>query len=128
MTSDRHEKWVPVQPGTFIPAGQPYRAEYERHASEYRGRSVDSMVPPSGDWFIDSSWRPPLELPTTPTWGWCAFRSVVGRNTGSRRVVGGLWVLDGPQFICTPVTVRPSSIIAWIPADGETTTRIQGAR
>lgn len=65
--SDRHSKWVRVQPGTVIPAGQPYRVEEHR---------ISERVPlddwtftscaPGDEVFVDSSWKPPLVLPTEP--------------------------------------------------------------
>jgi hypothetical protein len=79
----RHPKWVRVEPGTVIPAGQPYRAEWtEPHGASANERtsSFQQTAPPSPEWFVDSSWRPPLELPTEPTWGiavtkWATFSS-----------------------------------------------------
>jgi hypothetical protein len=81
---DRHPKWVKVEPGTVIPAGQPYRVEYSDQRPEWLPpgtKSVDvdgnavSVFRPvehglfveTSRWFVDSSWRPPLELPTTPS-------------------------------------------------------------
>lgn len=70
--SDRHEKWTPVEAGYVVPKGQMYRMEVPA-TSAYRAAeyvSIGFTVPQSGDeWFIDSSWRPPLVLPTEPTWG-----------------------------------------------------------
>jgi len=77
--SSRHEKWQPVEPGHVIPAGQPYRIEYctgERPQSIETQADTDRIANKHDEhsdarheWFIDSSWRPPLELPTEPTWG-----------------------------------------------------------
>lgn len=62
--SDRHERWTPVEPGTVIPAGQPYRVVFEDQSA------IDFKVTDGGgDVFVDSSWKPPLVLPTEPTWG-----------------------------------------------------------
>jgi hypothetical protein len=80
--SDRHPKWQRVEPGTVIPAGQPYRVEYSKgdapssiEAQEYQSRPVEWMIPltTSVVWFVDSSWKPLLDLPTTPTWGIAVF-------------------------------------------------------
>lgn len=78
--SDRHEKWVAVEPGTVIPAGQPYRiewAEIQRMlddqvlASERvcHDHDMRALALRDYDYYVDSSWRPPLDLPTEPTWG-----------------------------------------------------------
>lgn len=65
MSAERHEKWVRVQPGTVIPAGQPYRVERPRGGIsgetcvEYvRDAPVDALDN-GREWFIDSSWKPP---------------------------------------------------------------------
>lgn len=60
---DRHPKWTPVEPGTVIPAGQPY-ANVKR-----QGHPRDWTVEVDGAVLVDSSWKPPLVLPTEPTWG-----------------------------------------------------------
>jgi hypothetical protein len=89
--SDRHEKWQPVEPGHVIPTGQPTMIEWdqvlhrERYGtnilrSEYLGAKDHFTVPndPSKHWFVDSSWRPPLELPTEATWGIVRYEGSVG--------------------------------------------------
>ena len=79
MCVERDKKWVAVEPGHIIPAGQPYMIEFKLgmgwsvglRRSEYvldKDKVVIEYNSVSG-WFVDSSWRPPLELPTEPTWG-----------------------------------------------------------
>lgn len=90
--NERHPNWQPVEPGQVIPAGQPYRVVYANgidYAQDAGGSTDGTYVE------VDSSWRPPLELPTEPTWGWCVFTAVVGHNSGQRRVVGGHWFIQG---------------------------------
>jgi hypothetical protein len=71
LMSDRHPKWQRVEPGTVIPAGQPYRVEQVTCNYEFPGKRSDMTVPfyRGSTYFVDSSWKPPLELPTEPTWG-----------------------------------------------------------
>lgn len=101
--SDRHSKWVRVEPGTVIPAGQPYRVEYakplEDHPAQERERLVaceareflngSAVARPlrddlcvTTDWFVDSSWKPPLDLPTEPTWGIVVHKDYGNYMTG----------------------------------------------
>lgn len=70
-TATRHPKWVRVEPGTLIAKGQPYRSEYSGGYAEEDHFRSDRTIPldTSGEYFIDSTWSPPLELPTEPTWG-----------------------------------------------------------
>lgn len=70
LDSGRHPRWQRVEPGTVIPAGQPYRVEYPtavgvnaRECTDGSRQIVDSEYP-SDAYFVDSSWRPPLDLPT----------------------------------------------------------------
>lgn len=71
--SDRHEKWTRVEPGTVIPAGQPIRFEYadgpDYTAMEKANKTTHDVQPGPNctGLFVDSSWRPPLELPTAPS-------------------------------------------------------------
>lgn len=73
--SDRHPKWQRVERGTVIPAGQPYRLEWNHgvragcRATELVTTTDYPVGGEAGSVFVDSSWRPPLELPTEPTWG-----------------------------------------------------------
>lgn len=91
--SDRHEKWVRVEPGTVIPAGQPYRVEYTiGGANETRGRDYGEgyVVPDDPErytHFVDSSWRPPLNLPTEPA-------SVIEARTETDAVNVFMFLLD----------------------------------
>jgi hypothetical protein len=66
----RHPKWQRVEPGHVIPAGHPYRVEFDGPgivAHECIARSEWTVGNYEiSDVFVDSSWRQPLELPTTP--------------------------------------------------------------
>lgn len=71
--TDRHPKWVRVEPGAVIPAGQPYRLEWSKRgnmipdellASERVCDGHEMKAHDGTDWFVDSSWKPPLVLPT----------------------------------------------------------------
>lgn len=92
--STRHEKWVPVELGTVIPAGQPYRWEWpsnggtaaEERVADYRTKTVPHL---GTQWFIDSSWKAPLELSTEPTWGIVVARGLTLAE----------WHLDGDTFV-----------------------------
>jgi hypothetical protein len=72
--ADRHPKWQRVPPGTVIPAGQPYRVDWIEGDGAHEYRPAKEAFQPlahpdhseGAEWFVDSSWRPPLELPTTP--------------------------------------------------------------
>lgn len=75
--SDRHPKWVRVERGTVIPAGQPWRVEYpvmnpegtEAHESVSKtvlNQSSHALDSEDAEWFVDSSWKPPLEAVTIP--------------------------------------------------------------
>lgn len=108
--TDRHDKWVPVYGGHVIPVGQPYRTEFigGNGYPEARERIPvweDVKVPsPTGwKWFVDSSWRPPLELPTEPTWG------IV---LGDRGPMLGRWVVCGDYI--EPVNGTPRIPIAGV--------------
>lgn len=92
--NERHEKWVHVEPGTVIPAGQPYREVYKHnkgatydcvYTDPLESRAGSVVSGPSNytsEWFIDSTWFPPLELPTEPTWGIAVTRLPDGRTWG----------------------------------------------
>lgn len=128
MMSDRHEKWVRVEPGTVIPAGQPYRIEYGNGtAFEYgSGCLVEVTAVSHGrteDWFIDSSWKPPLVLPTEPTWG-------IAVHIGGRRHFGEWRVVAETSFSCTGFswTWGVENIAAFIPLTPEQVARIEAAR
>lgn len=73
LVAGRHPKWQRVEPGYVIPAGQPYRVErwdttFGPRASEYVDDKPHEVRPRDYPVFIDSSWKPPLVLPTEPTW------------------------------------------------------------
>jgi hypothetical protein len=61
----RAPKWQRVEPGTVIPAGQPYRVEHHMGspvAQEFIWiKSETTLDLPDRDYFVDSSWRPPLD-------------------------------------------------------------------
>lgn len=87
----RDKNWQPVEPGHVIPAGQPYMFEVEDQTTG------DYTVPDDGrQWFVDSSWRPPLELPTEPTWGIAYIP-----NSQHGEIVGlwQRWREDGQEFL-----------------------------
>lgn len=87
--SDRHAKWQRVEPGTVVPAGQPFRAEHGwREIGTVATESIQPSpyeLPPYSDaeWFVDSSWKPPLVLPTEP----CVIRAKL--KFGGTRVLFG---------------------------------------
>jgi hypothetical protein len=131
---DRHPKWRRVEPGTVIPAGQPYRVEWTSvyaHtmpdailASERVCNDHDMPVIGGEDWFVDSSWKPPLVLPTEPTWGIVAYASVSA---------GQLWIskfhrdgnlLRGRSGGYTPI----DQVADFIPLTDEQVARIEAAR
>lgn len=128
--SDRHEKWVKVEPGTVIPAGQPYRVEWttgrdeKEHAEENPGSEVNwkpSRLRENQRWFVDSSWRPPLDLPTEPMWG-------IAVNVNGY-AVGQEWCVNGPRLTssdnyCWDV----AKVLDFIPLTDEQVKRIKAAR
>lgn len=83
----RHEKWVRVEPGTVIPAGQPYRVEWDGSDRQPLGTGSAAEYSEPTQWkvreffkgyyyagmFVDSSWSPPLELPEAP----CVIKAVI---------------------------------------------------
>jgi hypothetical protein len=71
LAAGRHPKWQRVEPGHVIPAGQPYRIEWsdataDKLLASERLTDHNILALQMGSWFVDSSWRPPLVLPTTP--------------------------------------------------------------
>lgn len=133
MSYDRHEKWVPVEPGTVIPAGQPYRLEYCVAGGSLAGEKAYEYLSGEPDqWvldglydgrefamFVDSSWKPPLDLPTEPTWG-IAVDFAVGKFVGR-------WRREQDKFIATGWILNVSNIVDFIPLTIEQAARIEGA-
>lgn len=81
--SGRDAKWEPIAPGETIPAGQPYMKEYDGHAGGIRRAEFQHQTDVRvgyfmqhtqqwvvgnriTGWFVDSTWYPPLDLPTHP--------------------------------------------------------------
>lgn len=124
---ERHEKWQKVEAGTVIPAGQPYRIEPRDPEMDIRerrtGNSIQWTFQPANDnyeYFFDSLWRPPLELPTEPTWG-----IVVRRNKhGAIRVQWADGRLSGPYF----AGFKVNQILDFIEPTPEQVARIEAAR
>jgi hypothetical protein len=123
--SDRHEKWTPVAPGTVIPAGQPYRVEYEDgRAHEYPGgeKEVVWYEPAEDDTgvFVDSLWKPPLVLPTEPTWG-----VLVHEDPRNGQVTVGEFHLSSIGFFGGK---DAKNVLDFIPHTAEQVARIEAAR
>jgi hypothetical protein len=136
--SDRHEKWVRVGPGHVIPAGQSFRkeADEEHLLTAVEGRNSQGITVPKGSvwsYFMDSSWRPPLNLPTEPTWGIAVERA--GAASAVARV--GHWNVESahdgePRFRDSqPLQGRltfADRILDFIPLTDEQVARIEAAR
>lgn len=129
--SDRHPKWVRVEPGTVIPAGQPYRVEYvdSAQAHEYPGhrnpKVANETAGPFEAWFVDSSWKPPLDLPTEPTWG-IAVHQDCGNCVGRWRLSERGNYLRKPTGQTSEILV--SGVLDFIPLTDEQVQRIEAAR
>ena len=128
---DRHPKWQRVEPGTVIPAGQPYRVEHH-HGSPYAQEFIWPMSEqrldlPERDYFIDSSWKPPLVLPTEPTWG---IVVICDGPTWRERL--GQWALVGNGKRLREQRYfnewRTEWVKAFIPLTDEQVARIEAAR
>jgi hypothetical protein len=128
LVAGRHPKWQRVEPGTVIPAGQPYRIEWDattgETATEYASEFEQAVNPSRHEtrWLVDSSWRPPLELPTEPTWG-----IVVRASDGH---LASQWVHKADE-VWDEVHggfVYASSIRDFIPLTDEQAARIEQAR
>jgi hypothetical protein len=132
---DRHPKWQRVEPGTVIPAGQPYRIEFANDspctstewiqvgfAREAEGDDVEA-------WFVDSSWRPPLELPTEPTWGIAVRRDErPDKGAGDVLGIGHRWWVDGEVLQGDLCCWGLGEILDFIPLTDEQVQRIEAAR
>jgi hypothetical protein len=124
--SDRHEKWVRVEPGTVIPAGQPYRVEWVGPngpgAQEMVNGEQFNIPNNDSEWFIDSSWKPPLVLPTEPTWGIVFEQFVTEPRLGK-------WCLYSKRFVSTQrVDIGVNHVDDFIPLTDEQVARIEAAR
>jgi hypothetical protein len=133
--SDRHEKWVRVGPGHTVPAGQPYRIEYEDGSASEHPNVGGVLVRRATDFdlFVDSSWRPPLNQPTEPTWGIVVYP----RNGGAQHSADiGCWRADDPDglFRTNRIldgrfdTFSSDFIFDFIPLTDEQVARIEAAR
>jgi hypothetical protein len=139
--SERHEKWVPVSPGTVIPAGQPYRIEFANvpgTAAHERTHHSEVAVWDSHEWFVDSTWKPPLDLPTEPTWG-IVLNKRPDRKDGHALDFGRWAVYGDDEFAPLERTHRSEfdtrcdvlsrdGIADFIPLTDEQVARIEAAR
>lgn len=127
--SDRDEKWVamgsPFEPGK----GQPYRIEFPNGVAlenYHPGSEMMGWMQRNGEptYLVDSSWKPPLDLPTTPTWG----IAVPGDACGASLPIGDRWRVVDDAFIGDVCSWRVSSVVEFIPLTPEQVARIEGAR
>lgn len=130
--SDRHEKWVRVEPGHVIPPGQPHAIKVDSPTGyglmwgEYTLREK-VPVPTNDQWFVDSSWRPPLDLPIVPTWGIVTWSdSEMLHKLGKWRLVHGGQRLEPEGEPSSWLGV--SVITDFIRLTYEQVARIEGAR
>lgn len=144
--SDRHEKWVRVEPGHVIPAGQPYRMEFAEDgfqkvtatATEYVATEDRGIGNGAAMWFVDSSWRPPLDLPTEPTWGIAVVRETDHLcNTSYEDWILDLWSVKSHQFRSEPSLIGKhtsngyaldGTVLDFVPLTPEQVARIEAAR
>lgn len=125
----RGPKWVAVNPGHAIPAGQPHAIQYKHHANwctwaEYtrphvvhagwQNNSEREWVYPDRvvTYYVDSTWRPPINLPTEPTWG------ILLRRGQRPEVVNGNLTSEG-KFITNAGYRYRSEITGWFPLTNE---------
>lgn len=75
---ERDKRWKKVGAGDTISAGQPYavhRLDSKGPGStqwiEFLGHSNPWRIPSylANDWYVDSAWVPPVDLPGIRTWG-----------------------------------------------------------
>jgi hypothetical protein len=132
--SDRHPKWQRVEPGTVIPAGQPYRVENEDgYHNEYPGRPFADVYYDRDELmtglFVDSSWTPPLDLPTEPTWGIAVHVDAAG-EVNSTHNTAKWWLSDAGQVLRrdTRIGVSVDRVLDFIPLTPEQVARIEAAR
>lgn len=130
--SDRHPKWVRVEPGTHIEAGTPWRVEYAhaefradgQDAVEHSGVGSDWVVPETDDVIlVDSSWKPPLDLPTEPTWGLLLTKGSWYPQCGQWRR-HGIYVGRNDESLGW----EHDAILDFIPLTDEQVARIEAAR
>lgn len=150
--SDRHEKWVAVEPGTVIPAGQPHRVEFSEPVADFslaRTMTAKELIRTKGftvpspldsverEWFVDSSWKPPLVLPTEPTWGIVLLRGP-DRAGDEHRLDFGRWQADltgrgtlerthRSPFDTRCDVIARESVLDFIPLSPEQVKRIEAA-
>jgi hypothetical protein len=126
----RHDDWKRVEPGTPIPAGQPYRLEYTDDSASDHPHHPDLVAgdplygEPDADWFVDSSWRPPLELPTEPTWGIPIQRFATGATMVHKQA---RWYLD-PDDQTMLGQLPVADLLDFIPLTDDQVARIEAAR
>ena len=130
---ERDERWHLAEPGTVVEAGQPFRLEPDdpgKPIKEYRqGLSMQWTV-----WmedvptYVDSSWRPPLELPTAPTWGIALVKPY--RDSHKTRWETGRCVDDGRYFRISGAAYSrdPEALLDFIPLTDEQVARIEAAQ
>lgn len=131
---DRHDKWVKVEPGTVIPAGQPY-AVIPGASSPARftwmeygeGQPYEHKAQGNYEFFVDSSWCPPLELPTEPTWGIAVTTDQRSDKSGVLGV-GHRWWLDGDKLQGDLCCWAVAQVLDFIPLTDEQVARIEAAR
>lgn len=111
--NDRHSKWQPVEPGHVIPSGQPYMFEVEDQTTG------DYAVPDDGrGWFVDSSWRPPLELPAEPTWG-------IVLSEGTPRIARWYRTADGTGLSTGSGCIGIESVLGFLECTPEQVARLE---
>lgn len=138
--TDHQPKWVRVEPGTVIPAGQPYRIEYNDEsawkASEFVPKEPITVParPTQVDWFIDSTYSAPLKLPTKPTWGIALTPKPRGMNLPYDEPIAdvGRYALHEPDILmrtnrdyqCHFDTIEVNFLLDFIPLTPEQVARI----
>ena len=115
MIIERDKKWEPVGVGFVIQTGQPYAIEHpsttagttwSEHVwngpielSDHDGGSsgICKRIKSGQNWYVDSTWKPPIDLPVEPTWGIVVEASEHG--DGSWLV--DRWCLYKPKYVDT---------------------------
>lgn len=132
-TEDRAAKWQRVEPGTVILAGQPYRDESRSPYFEYPDGAAHRFVA-ADDTFVDSSWRPPLELPTEPTWGIAVTPADTNdadgptADVGRWQQTGGILTRTHRDMTTRYDTITVAGLADFIPLTPEQVARIEVAR
>lgn len=119
------EKWQRVDVGHLIPAGQPYLYEFVedspgRHGVQRAEYVSDSPVVarPGYPVYVDSTWRPPVDLPIEPTWGFGIWRG--GATTWIAR-----WEHRGHRLVEANGHTPAGSLVDFIPLTPEQIDRIE---